>query len=1481
LPYPEYPWPWIGYPGDGTVDPRNSGVGGGRKILPDELDTNGDSIPDRYDGPAEYDDLPSSIYHAQSISGIEYGGDQALGEVTSVRNVNYDNHPPYGDDVGTGDPGGAGSGDHVIPAGGPLAYRVHGSNGYDGGNVLELEYITWVRSTSTDYATTPANVLKRDFNLDGLLDMGEVRRPGTENYSIDANLGTPNDGGPGMDYPFSRLRLTEDAVAALDPSVDWDNFVQPVHPACVAHGLDYDPNFGLLTGVDERTGGDGQPHAYMLIIDIAGGGDSAFLRLGDFHQVEGWAEDPATLTFYGSSIATDELIKVYIDPMAGWVVESVGALEFGEVRGLAFDSNTGTLYGSDTATDQLIRINTTTGRGAAVGALGVFGQVEGLAYDTVNNILYGTDTAQDVLITINTTSGAGTVVGSLQLPDVQGLAYAPDRGNLYGSDTTRKQLFTINPTTGLGLDKSRLNFLHSVVLLPGGLYDDGLAAGGRGLFQLPAPGMDLPIQIHEDDEYGLSPIWFSDFVSSLAGASETGQQLDAGSFGKELMAHEWLHVWEGYPDLYDYDEYIGGIINRPVGIWDIMSGGFVHPSPPLKERCLGKEGLGTAHLPWIQVRDLTDYIEPFEESTVVLPDYAFRPTDSSYYFQNTDPDKVGEFFYFYRETRVDPPNPKAVNFNRVLPGDGFMVMHTDFGTSEEGAPQQQRIGSHFIYNIVQADGLQQLENGENSGDAGDPFPDITPPLEVKWDAYTDPNSRWWGQVPSGLSITDVDLFANYSTATFFWLPLVVPSVQFIQPPSGIVIADNFQILYDAFDFYGGTSIYFYADEYKPGDTLPDTTVYAGYQGWAVGLDINPANGIPDFDLKGLPGYVEQSDHLVPVNVDRQTGGLAGDGVYYFYARMVPGPGQDGRVDPTCSTPKATLTNKGYGFVRGPLFDPLSPPADPNDPQWKPIIGVDADGKPISKLEQVRLQCLNSTVAGAELWKVTGTASGDHANATTGEAYTSNNGEVTFKLHWDAHFGSGSNASTFTSGGAYYLRDLSANFPAAEFKLGDKVRIVSGPAGVTPGYYTVLTVTDSDGVGGPDTLKLATNPGTAAGGVVYRVRAFTDGTQSASQPDRFSFITTGFSGYSSPVQILNGQVVPRTTPLIAVTYPDEATNPEHRVPLRVTFDASGSLDEFGQSNTSGLTYLWEFGDGTVSTQKTVTKTYNPYQAGWENGLTVKLTVTNAATAATGVAQVTIVILPGDADGDGVSDHVDNCPKLFNPGQENADGDSYGDACDPCPLVFTPLKPDTDGDGIRDDGDCSGVTGDHLCTGGNAVGCDDNCPGLYNPSQTDSDGDSVGDACDECPFDAAKTAPGLCGCGIPDQDNDGDGVLDCNVPEPPGPSDVDTDGDGVPDRLDRCPNDPNKVAPGVCGCGTPDVDSDGDGIFDCRDNCPFVKNTSQADSDLNAIGDACDSAPGDCGAGAGSCGAAGATLLPLMMMSLGWMRVGLRRNRRRDR
>lgn len=55
---------------------------------------------------------------------------------------------------------------------------------------------------------------------------------------------------------------------------------------------------------------------------------------------------------------------------------------------------------------------------------------------------------------------------------------------------------------------------------------------------------------------------------------------------------------------------------------------------------------------------------------------------------------------------------------------------------------------------------------------------------------------------------------------------------------------------------------------------------------------------------------------------------------------------------------------------------------------------------------------------------------------------------------------------------------------------------------------------------------------------------------------------------------------------------------------------------------------------------------------------------------------------DSDNDGIPDSADNCPEVYNPGQQNSDSDTLGDACDNCPTISNPNQLDRDADGVGD-------------------------------------------------------------------------------------------------------------------------------------------------------------------------------------------------------
>ncbi|TAJ18205.1 MAG: hypothetical protein EPO68_08275, partial [Planctomycetota bacterium] len=209
--------------------------------------------------------------------------------------------------------------------------------------------------------------------------------------------------------------------------------------------------------------------------------------------------------------------------------------------------------------------------------------------------------------------------------------------------------------------------------------------------------------------------------------------------------------------------------------------------------------------------------------------------------------------------------------------------------------------------------------------------------------------------------------------------------------------------------------------------------------------------------------------------------------------------------------------------------------------------------------------------------------------------------------------------------------------------------------------------------------------------------------------------------------------------------------------------------------------------------------------------------------------------------GFADHgldLNATPVQLSPGNANllpdADSDGLANACDPCT--------DTDGDGFGD----PGYPGNTCALDGCPNDPSKSAPGICGCGvpEVDTDGDATPDCVDGCPTDPNKIAPGVCGCGVADTDTDGDGTADCfdGCPTDPnkiapgvcgcGVADTDTDGDGTADCFDGCPTDPNKIAPGVCGCGVADTDTDGDGTADCFDGCP---------TDPNKI------APGVCGCG----------------------------------
>lgn len=179
------------------------------------------------------------------------------------------------------------------------------------------------------------------------------------------------------------------------------------------------------------------------------------------------------------------------------------------------------------------------------------------------------------------------------------------------------------------------------------------------------------------------------------------------------------------------------------------------------------------------------------------------------------------------------------------------------------------------------------------------------------------------------------------------------------------------------------------------------------------------------------------------------------------------------------------------------------------------------------------------------------------------------------------------------------------------------------------------------------------------------------------------------------------------------------------------------------------------------------------------------------------------------------HLDRIPDDCQLEANDCNANHFPDDC----------EPDIDADATPNSCDRCPMADDQLDTDGDSVAdCLDTCMSISDPQQKDRDSDGAGDACDLCADDADKIAPGICGCGTADRDSDFDDVEDC---------------------LDLCPNDNSKSMPGVCGCDRFEDtrDEDGDGSINCRDNCRSTANAGQEDGDDDGTGDQCDECPDD--------------------------------------
>ena len=234
------------------------------------------------------------------------------------------------------------------------------------------------------------------------------------------------------------------------------------------------------------------------------------------------------------------------------------------------------------------------------------------------------------------------------------------------------------------------------------------------------------------------------------------------------------------------------------------------------------------------------------------------------------------------------------------------------------------------------------------------------------------------------------------------------------------------------------------------------------------------------------------------------------------------------------------------------------------------------------------------------------------------------------------------------------------------------------------------------------------------------------------------------------------------------------------------------------------------------------------------------------------------LTPDTDGDGVPDDIDNCPMVFNPGQEDTDGDGAGDACDSAGSTLLRINAGggdyVDGSGNLWSADFGYNTGIQGSTSDPISGTT-NDP-LYKTERWDPSTSpdlhysfNVPDGNYTVNLYFADIYGGTAGVGLR--------VFDVVIEDELVLDDLDiyrevghdaalvesfsvavTDGQINIEFLHEI-EDPKISAIEIISQElTPDTD--GDGVPDDIDNCPMVFNPGQEDTDGDGAGDACDSA-----------------------------------------
>ena len=251
---------------------------------------------------------------------------------------------------------------------------------------------------------------------------------------------------------------------------------------------------------------------------------------------------------------------------------------------------------------------------------------------------------------------------------------------------------------------------------------------------------------------------------SIASFITMPELYDGGHVDIGVFSHEYGHML-GLPDTYDVDYATNGE-SSGLGAYCLMAGGSWggngDPERPVQMSAYCKALLG--------------FVTPTEvaaNGTISVPQVETNPVVYKIWLDENRSDE-----YVLIENR------QKTGFDLNLRGSGLLMYHIDRNLADIW-PASNSINvtnTHLGIKLYEADGDEDLANGTNNGDSGDPYPGASSNTALA--GSSTPNSDLWSGTPSGVEITGISASAATMTADVVVPTYYGSSQQFFRQTTG-------------------------------------------------------------------------------------------------------------------------------------------------------------------------------------------------------------------------------------------------------------------------------------------------------------------------------------------------------------------------------------------------------------------------------------------------------------------------------------------------------------------------------------------------------------------------------------------------------------------------------------------------------------------------------------------------------------------------